>query len=121
MVPLGSWSETLTALCQGATCWQPAIPKLLAPAVVSAPPAVHNTGLGGIESWTQFWRSKAWSDVTAVANLLTKQNLAVEVRCCCVGCIKQGVLRAGWMLSFASDAFLSSCCSEQVNTRRDLW
>lgn len=39
------------------------------------------TDLGGISSWTQFWRSKAWSDVTQVANLITKQNLANEVSC----------------------------------------
>jgi hypothetical protein len=35
--------------------------------------------LGCINSWTQFWRSKAWSDVTRVANRITKQNLANEV------------------------------------------
>jgi hypothetical protein len=36
-------------------------------------------GLGDIQDWSHFWQSKAWSDVTAVANLLTKQNLAIEV------------------------------------------
>jgi hypothetical protein len=37
------------------------------------------TDLGYINSWTQFWWSKAWNDVTQVANLITKQNLANEV------------------------------------------
>jgi hypothetical protein len=36
-------------------------------------------GLGDIKDWSRFWQSKAWNDVTAVTNLLTKQNLAVEV------------------------------------------
>lgn len=40
---------------------------------------IVRTGLGSIDNWIQFWRSKAWNDITGVANLLTKQNLAIEV------------------------------------------
>lgn len=41
---------------------------------------MRTAGLGSIDSWHEFWRSKAWNDVTGVANFITKQNLAVEVR-----------------------------------------
>lgn len=66
---------------------------------------MQTPGWGGIDSWTQFWQSKAWSDVAGVANLLTKQNLAVEVRRCFGP--QQGLQRAGCLLLLA----LSICCA----------
>jgi hypothetical protein len=42
--------------------------------------------LGLVTDWKAFWGSAHWSTFTTTANLLWKQNLAMQVRqcsCCC--------------------------------------
>lgn len=84
------------ALCCAASTSLPPCPPPLPPYVL--PPAHHHTSkdLGAIDSWPAFWRGKSWSDITTVANLLTKQNLAVEVSLKALFAMeKEGVLCRG--------------------------
>lgn len=41
--------------------------------------------LGLVTDWRAFWGSAYWSNFTATANLLWKQNLAMQVRQCSCG------------------------------------
>lgn len=91
---LGTAINQSTSFSCGGSPQPSSVPRCQEAACCMILPAAYNTSQGGltcgvgcarvagldkIDDWSVFWRSQHWGVMTAVANLLTKQNLAVEV------------------------------------------